>query len=338
MNRGDDFQTMSGDLTKGGKKGDVAYGTLTTISESPKRFGLIYVGSDDGLIHVSKDAGHTWEKISDALPPHYWVSRVQASAHQEGRVYAALNGYRWDDFSAMIYVSEDYGKTWTSIYQSLPKEPVNVIKEDPENENILYVGTDHGLYASLDRGQSFMAFQGGLPAVAVHDLFVHPRDHDLIVGTHGRSIYVADISLLQQLPTLSDSLKLFPIAAKTFSESWGNKGSWHWDGYKTPEVKLNVFTRRAGKAQITLKADNILIRSWEVELLAGLNEISYDLSLEERETLLLKSEQPLKPQQNEKYYLPAGNYQLKITQGHLTSENPLEIKKPKERAKRKGSE
>ena len=102
MNQGEDFETLSGDLTNGGKKGDVAYGTLTSISESPIRFGLLYIGSDDGLIHISKDAGQTWEQITSGLPTNLWVSRVTASAHAEGRVYASLNGYRWYLFDALI--------------------------------------------------------------------------------------------------------------------------------------------------------------------------------------------------------------------------------------------
>ena len=122
---------------QGGKKGNVPYGTLTDINESPLKFGLLYVGTDDGLVHVSKDGGYNWTKITDGLPENMWVSRVTASAFSESRVYLSLNGYRWDNFDAMVYVSEDYGKTWTAIGKDLPTESVNVIKEDPKNENIL---------------------------------------------------------------------------------------------------------------------------------------------------------------------------------------------------------
>ena len=143
MDRGKHWQAISEDLTKGGKKGDVPYGTLTSIHESPLKFGLIYAGSDDGLVHVTKDGGVTWQRISDSLPQNYWISRVQASAHRESRCFVALNGYRWDNFEALLFRSDDYGQTWQQIGKNLPPEPINVIREDPQNEQILYVGTDH---------------------------------------------------------------------------------------------------------------------------------------------------------------------------------------------------
>lgn len=246
MDQGENFETLSGDLTNGGKKGDISYGTLTTISESPLQFGLIYVGSDDGLIHVSKDAGQTWTKISSTLPQDLWVSRVAASNHIKGRVYASLNGYRWDNFSALIYASEDYGRSWTPIGLNLPQEPVNVVKEDPENENILYVGTDHGVYLSLDRGQSFMAFKEGLPAVPVHDLVIHPRDRDLVLGTHGRSIFIADVESIQQLPDLKNNLNIFDPESTTYSSQWGEEGRPRGE-FQVPELIFEIFSSTGGK-------------------------------------------------------------------------------------------
>ncbi|MEX0360985.1 MAG: glycosyl hydrolase, partial [Allomuricauda sp.] len=114
LNQGDDWETISNDLTQGGKPGNVAYGTLTTLSESPFKFGLLYTGSDDGLVQVSKNGGGSWDLISGSLPKNLWVSEVAASNHKKERVYVALNGYRWDDFSPYIYVSDDYGKSWKS--------------------------------------------------------------------------------------------------------------------------------------------------------------------------------------------------------------------------------
>src|SRR5690606_368043 len=185
MNQGKDFTAISDDLTNGGKKGNVAYGTLTSISESPFQFGLIYTGSDDGLIYVTKDAGGSWTNITSSLPKDLWVSRVIASQHKKERVYVALNGYRFDDFTSYIYTSDDYGQTWKNISANLPASPVNVIKEDPKNENLLFVGTDNGAYVSFDRGTSWEAFSKGLPNVAVHDLIIQPEAHDLLLATHG---------------------------------------------------------------------------------------------------------------------------------------------------------
>ncbi len=138
MNQGDDWKAISDDLTNGGKVGNVSYGTLTSVSESPFQFGLIYTGSDDGLVHVTKNSGSSWTQISNSFPKDLWVSRVIASQHKKERVYVSLNGYRWDDFKTYIYVSEDYGNTWKSLNTNIPDSPVNVIKEDPENENLLY--------------------------------------------------------------------------------------------------------------------------------------------------------------------------------------------------------
>lgn len=217
FNKADTMIALSGDLTKGGKDGDVPYGTLTTISESPLRFGLIYTGTDDGNIHVSKDAGATWTLINAApkkgfaMPQGLWVSRVIASKYKEGRAYASLNGYRNDDFAPYLYVSEDYGATWSAIGTDLPAEPINVVREDPKNENILYVGTDGGLYVSFDRGQSFMMWTGGLPkSVPVHDIAIHERENEIVLGTHGRSIYIAKLEDVQGLQKDKDWLKKKP--------------------------------------------------------------------------------------------------------------------------------
>jgi photosystem II stability/assembly factor-like uncharacterized protein len=200
FNRGDSSVALSGDLTTNPSQGDVPFGTTTTMSESPMRFGLIYVGTDDGNIQVTKDDGYTWELVSKKLPKGLYVSRVTASAFKEGRVYASLNGYRNDNFLPYLYVSEDYGATWKPIGKDLPNEPINVVKEDLTNENIIYTGTDGGLYVSLDGGNSSMMWNKGLPySVPVHDIAQHPRENELILGTHGRSIYIAKLDDVQKL-------------------------------------------------------------------------------------------------------------------------------------------
>ncbi|MGN6164026.1 MAG: WD40/YVTN/BNR-like repeat-containing protein [Flavisolibacter sp.] len=205
FDKGDTMIAVTSDITKGGRDGDVPYGTITTISESPVRFGLIYTGTDDGNIEVSKDAGATWTLISApqkkrfSLPQNLWVSRVTASKHKEGRVYASLNGYRNDDFNPYLYVSDDYGTTWMPIGKDLPAESINVVKEDPKNENIIYVGTDGGLYVSFDKGKSFMMWNAGLPkSIPIHDIAVQERENEIVLGTHGRSIYIAKLDEVQK--------------------------------------------------------------------------------------------------------------------------------------------
>lgn len=200
VNRAETWTCISGDLTTNPgpeKQGDVPYGTLTTISESPLKVGLLYVGTDDGNVQVTRDDGFTWKKLSDSLPAK-WVSRVAASKYEPGRVYVALTGYREDDFEKYLYASSDFGETWQSIAANLPCESINVIREDPVDENILYVGTDLGIYASLDRGERWHSLCNGLPTAAVHDIAIHPREHEMVIGTHGRSAFVLDVTKIRE--------------------------------------------------------------------------------------------------------------------------------------------
>jgi photosystem II stability/assembly factor-like uncharacterized protein len=198
MNKGEQFERISDELTNGKKPGDVPFGTLTTISESPFKFGLIYTGSDDGVVSVSKDGGNSWSKLK--LPQTLYVSRVLASRHVESRVYVTLNGYRNDHFEAYIYRSDDYGNTWKRLGTDLPHEPVNVIREDPKSADLLYVGTDGGAYASTDGGRFFQLFTNGLPkAIPVHDIAIQDRENEIVLGTHGRSLYIGKLDAVQKM-------------------------------------------------------------------------------------------------------------------------------------------
>ena len=216
LDRGDHWQAISPDLTTNNSektKGDVPHCTITTISESPLKPGLIYVGTDDGNVQVTRNGGVAWKKIMDGLPAEKWVSRIKASRFNEETVYVSLNGYRDDDFTAYIYKSTDYGETWENIVSNLPGGPVNVIKEDPKKKNILYAGTDLGIYVSLNQGKTWISLCSNLPTTFVHDLVVHPRDNILVIGTHGRSVYVLDVKIIQEL---NENIKrkdayLFPI-------------------------------------------------------------------------------------------------------------------------------
>jgi photosystem II stability/assembly factor-like uncharacterized protein len=198
LNKGEKMETLSGDLSKGKKEGDTPFGTCTTMSESPLKFGLIYVGTDDGNIQVSQDGGNTFTLISKKLPQGLYVSRVVASKYSVSRLYATLNGYRNDHFRAYVFVSEDFGGSWTALGKNLPEEPVNVIIEDEIKEDILYLGTDNGLYTTFDRGQSFINMSHHLPNVPIHDLTIQSRENELVVGTHGRSIFITKLDEVQK--------------------------------------------------------------------------------------------------------------------------------------------
>jgi photosystem II stability/assembly factor-like uncharacterized protein len=236
LNRGDSLVPISNDLSNGKKEGNVPYGTITTIAESPTRFNLLYVGTDDGNVYISKEGGYDWTLISQqenksnttkkSKSPHdsrltthgLWVSRIIASQYKESRLYVSLNGYRSDNFLPYLYVSDDYGETWRQIGKDLPtgqaglpNEPINVVREDPKSDSILYVGTDGGLYVSFDAGNSFMMWNGGLPrSVPVHDIAIQARDNEIILGTHGRSLYVAKLDDIQKLQKDPDWMKKKP--------------------------------------------------------------------------------------------------------------------------------
>lgn len=177
--------------------------TITTISESPLAAGVIWCGTDDGQLWVTKDAGKTWNNVSKNipdLPPNTWVSRVEASHFDPAVAYVAFDGHRNDDYNPYIYQTADYGQTWKSLRANLPFGWVHVVREDLKNANLLYAGTEFGIFASLDRGESWFSLKNNLPTVAVHDIAIHPRDNDLIIGTHGRGIWILDdISFLQEM-------------------------------------------------------------------------------------------------------------------------------------------
>jgi photosystem II stability/assembly factor-like uncharacterized protein len=329
MNQGTDWTAISDDLTKGGKQGNVAYGTLTSISESPFSFGLIYTGSDDGLVYMSKNGGGNWVKISDTFPKDLWVSRVIASQHKKERVYVALNGYRWDDFTPYVFVSDNYGATWTPIASNLPIAPVNVIREDSTNENILYLGTDNGAYVSFNKGKSWEAFVEGLPNVAVHDLRVHSREKDLLVGTHGRSIYKADISLLQGLPEGSqNAILISEIPSIRASGRWGSTGFNQYGDYYEPSQKIQVYSPMGGTAKLSVETeDEKILKNWDVEVDKGINVVDYNMSFSEKGIKVLeKMDKKVKKAENGSYYLPEGNYTMIVSINGKSQRMKFEVK------------
>ncbi len=317
MNQGDDWTAISDDLTNGGKKGNVAYGTLTSISESPFQFGLLYVGSDDGLVHISKNSGGSWTRISNTLPKDLWVSRVIASQHKKERVYVTLNGYRWDDFNVYVYMSDNYGQTWKNISTNIPASPVNVIREDSENENILYLGTDNGAYVSFNNGASWEAFSKGLPNVAVHDIVVQAQAKDLLIGTHGRSIYKTDISELQQMsPSVqSDALTLFETKEVRFSPRWGTSFGVWYDTFE-PSTEVAFYSNTASEKTIKILSEKgSLLNQIKTQASKGFNYVDYDLTITEKGKKALLKENTsitISEAQNGKIYIPKGNYTIQI--------------------------
>ncbi len=207
--------------TTGGITPDVTgaetYATIVSLAESPLRQGMIFAGTDDGRVWLTGDDGGEWTELTDrfdGVPPNSYVSRIEPSHFDTERFYVTFDNHRTNDFTPYVYVTENGGRNFRSIASNLPTgsvDFVHVVREDPRNENLLFVGTDVGAYVSTDRGSSWQRFMEGLPAVPVHDLEIHPRDGELIAGTHGRSIWIVDIGPLQDLTdqVMADGAALF---------------------------------------------------------------------------------------------------------------------------------
>lgn len=210
--RGETWSTASGDLTGAASRdemkifgrtaremlsrndGVVHYGTITTVAESPLRAGILWAGTDDGRLHVTRDGGRSWTALSvPGVPAGTYVSRVEASRSGEGAAYVAFDGHRSADFRPYVFRTEDFGQTWRALAGGLPAgHTVNVVREHPRNADVVFVGTERGLWVSVDRGAGFHRVRGNLPTVPVDDIQVHPREDDLILGTHGRGVWILD--------------------------------------------------------------------------------------------------------------------------------------------------
>ena len=199
LDRGENWQRISPDLTgyDPQRQGNISFSTITSLSESPLQFGLLYVGTDDGRLQMTNNGGQDWQPIDKALPVK-WVSRVVASKYDVGTVYVSLNGKRDDDFQAYLYRSVDFGQNWQDISNNLPGGPINVIREDPWRKNVLYVGTDLGVFVSDDLGENWYVLGTGLPITFVHDFVVQKPEKTAVIATHGRGVFKLDIKSLRE--------------------------------------------------------------------------------------------------------------------------------------------
>ena len=267
------------------------YGTITTISESPLREGVLYVGTDDGLIQVSRDDGKTWKNVTSPpslVPKNTYISRVEASHFSEGRVYASLDGHRGNDFKPYVLVSEDFGGSWKILSSRLPEfGTVSVVREDRRNPDLLFIGTERGAFFSLDRGVSWTRIKGNLPLVPVDDIAIHPRENDLIFGTHGRSIWILDdISPLAglQADTLAAKSYLFDIRPALIFNPYfhkGDTGHKFFVGANPPRGALiSYYLKEDGKEEskvIVADAEGKTVRELKGAKEAGLHRLNWDL-------------------------------------------------------------
>lgn len=311
--RGDTWTKISPDLTTGQDRdklpimgrvpdaetrsrhdGVVHWPAITTVSESPLTPQLLWVGTDDGNLQITRDAGAGWRNVAGrvpGVPPGTYVSRVVASRHAEGTAYATFDGHRQNDFNVYVYATTDYGETWKPISSGIPNNlgVVNVIREHPRNPSLLFVGTEYGAHVSFDRGASWSRLKMNLPVVPVDDIVIHPRENDLIFGTHGRSIWVLDdITPLEQLSdkVLAANLHLFairPAKAWRMSNHKGNTGHKTFLAPNPPYGALVHYYLRTKpdakeKVRLTiLDRDAKVVRELDGTAHAGINRVNWDL-------------------------------------------------------------
>ncbi|MEO1023729.1 MAG: glycosyl hydrolase [Bacteroidota bacterium] len=315
FDKGNTWTPISPDLTHDLPNGDVPYSTITTIAESPLNFQTIWVGTDDGKVQLTTDGGANWVDVSKGLPEYRWVSEIHASAYDEQTAFVSLNGYRFDEFTTYLFKTTNGGKSWTSIKGNLPDEVTNVIYQDPVLPEVLYAGLDHGTYISMNGGKEW-EYLNVLPNVASYDMLVHPRDMELVIGTHGRSIWVMDVKPIHQVAKRAkeDITAIKPDEIR-YSNRWGNKFSEYRDRFM-PSVPLMYYLGSERATQnVTLDvmdSDGETVTSVELEGTHGFNKHEWDLVIGGTEE---------KPE-----FLGKGTYTLKFTRGKSFHEVEFVIK------------
>lgn len=346
LDEGDSWTAISGDLSKSKRRGDVPFATITTISESTEQFGRLWAGTDDGQVWMTPNGGNDWENVVNGLPKNRWVSRVEASKFDRQRAYVSLNGYRNDDTQAYLYRTDNAGAIWRDISNNLPAEAINVIKEDPINQNVLYVGTDRGVYVSLDRGEKWQVLGEGLPHVPVHDLVVHPRDRELVAGTHGRSIWILDVLPVQELTeqVQGEPLQVFYIDDVQASRSWRSRQSkWFSRPSDVEDVSVSFWSEDigSGRFEVVDKNDNVL-KVGQLDIIAGINRFGWNLLVDQDRALsaerddnagiddLQAKDMPYQQSLSlgHPLYVMPGEYQVRVTMGDNSSSSELMVNAP----------
>jgi photosystem II stability/assembly factor-like uncharacterized protein len=307
-NQGRSWDVISPDLTTNDKSKQKSSGgpvvvdntaaefhcTILTIAPSPLDPNLIWVGTDDGNVQITRDGGKSWTNVFRNVPglaPNAWISRIDASRFSAGTAYLSASHWQDGDYAPYFYKTADFGRTWTRITNGLaPSGWSHVVREDPKNPNLLYGGTENGLYASWDTGATWVSIRNGMPPVPVRDIRIHPRDNDLIVATHGRGIYVLDD--LTPLQRLGDAMKaeayLFDVRPAIRWTQVGrmfgaNPRDWVAPN-PAPGAYFNVYLKSAPKEPVTITISEKSGRSVRVlrglTAEAGINRFVWDLRAE----------------------------------------------------------
>lgn len=288
--RGENWEEISPDLSKNdavkaGGTGNIQYGTITAMEESPLNPDEMWVGTDDGNVQMTLDGGKNWTLLNDNIPnnPEYWVTRIETSNHYAGTAYVSFNGMRRDDFTSFLYKTTDHGKTWTSISNGIPAAGVNVIREDHKNPNLLFVGTELGIYASIDGGSNWTKFMNNVPTNPAYDMAIHSRENELVVATHGRGIFIADISSLQGMTpaVMNSGMELFDItpSVQYLRELRNVSASTNFNGEsRTPGSHIYFYHATGGKATVKVMQGMREVYVMEVDAKAGLNHAVWPFS------------------------------------------------------------
>lgn len=319
MDKGRNWRTISDDITNGNKQGNKAYGTISAIAESPFMFGLLYTGSDDGMIYTTDNGGVSWKQIYNAFPRALKVNNLIASKHQRNRVLATLISTDETQGDPIIFMSNDNGKSWTDIHSNLPDAKVNVLKEDPKNEQILYAGTDNGLYITFNLGESWQPFSQGLPETGVNDIYIDDSNGEMTVATLGRGIYRTSVKMMQELRAAIVTQAFFPLETPItipYSPNWGNAAS-EWDAPVQPKVYFYAFAANDNvEIPIKIMKGRVTLQTFNYKSNKGFNYIPYDLSISPEGKLAYeKSLQKifLSTATDGKVYLPKGRYTVVFT-------------------------
>lgn len=331
LNKGRAFESLSPDLTKNLPNGDVPFSTLTTLSESPFKFGQIYAGADDGSLKMTNDHGNTWTAIPTPAP-NRWVTRVVASKHDRATVYVSQTGYRDDDYTPYLWKSTDNGKTWTSIASNLPPEFIYVIREDLDRKDWLYVGTNLGVFFTTDGGKNWIPLHGSIPRTPVHDLVIQPSMKELVIASHARSVFTFKLDLLYKVFEQREK----PLHVWSISDM--TRGTWEYRNRpdydvadpSSPAVTGEMFTATGGAGSVRIKdKDGKVVLDQKMDWARGYNPFSVELLLKrgaprystdvKGRKITTATEAVADPYYAERFqYLPAGEYTIEVTVGDKT--------------------
>ncbi|HSR69304.1 MAG TPA: glycosyl hydrolase [Acidobacteriota bacterium] len=313
--------------------------TLYSISESPLDSEIVWTGSDDGRVQVTRDGGGSWSDVTGNLPQlprAAWVSSVHASRHSPSRVYVTVDNHRNGDQDLYLYLSDDWGATWTRLQSEAMEGFARVIRDDPVNPDLLFLGSESGLFVSLDRGGHWARFEGGLPRVSVRDLAIHPRQHDLIIATHGRGIYIVDdLTPLRHITPQAAEAEVAMLPSRPFELSSGFDSrqrfqAGQWTGQGRGEMAAVAYHLRKRHIIGDLKVEIFdgegnLVISLPGGKRKGINRVQWAMrgrAPQIAPSPTLQAVPALGP------LVPEGTYQVRLTKGKKSYDGQIHLRLP----------